>query len=156
MLEGMRVLVIGAGGLLGGRLVESLLTNGAFVIAVDLDVDSMKRRLTALGVKMDGESVSLSRLDVTCEASVVTFFQGLQGIEGAVNCAYPRNSSYGAKFYDVGLDSFNENVSLHLGSAFLVMQQCAKYFEKSKSPLSVVNIASVYGCVMPKFSQEAY
>jgi NAD(P)-dependent dehydrogenase (short-subunit alcohol dehydrogenase family) len=41
---------------------------------------------------------------------------------------------------------------LHLGSAFIFTQQCAAYFNTNKQPFSLVNIASVYGVIAPKFS----
>lgn len=70
---------------------------------------------------------------------------------GAVNCSYPRNKDYGKHFFDVSLQSFNENLSLNLGCAFLFMQQCATYFKKQKNEFSIVNIASIYGVVTPSF-----
>jgi NAD(P)-dependent dehydrogenase (short-subunit alcohol dehydrogenase family) len=41
---------------------------------------------------------------------------------------------------------------LHLGSSFLIMQQCAVYFKNNITPFSLVNIASIYGVVSPDFS----
>ena len=79
------------------------------------------------------------------------FWYQSEGVSGAVNCTYPRTQSYGAKFFDVTIDSFNENVSIHLGSAFLFTQQCAAYFSKEKQPFSLVNISSIYGVIAPKF-----
>jgi NAD(P)-dependent dehydrogenase (short-subunit alcohol dehydrogenase family) len=51
----------------------------------------------------------------------------------------------------VSLEDFNENLSLHLGSSFLFMQQCAAYFVRNKTPFSLVNVSSIYGVVAPKF-----
>ncbi|PSV57051.1 flagellin modification protein A, partial [Photobacterium profundum] len=95
--------------------------------------------------------LSLVPLDVTNEAEVKAFFATQVGITGAVNSTYPRNSTYGAHFFDVSLQSFNENLALHLGSAFLFTQQCAAYFQDKLEPFSLVNISSIYGVVAPKF-----
>ncbi|MNI21023.1 Glucose 1-dehydrogenase B [compost metagenome] len=51
----------------------------------------------------------------------------------------------------MSLASFNENISLHLGSAFLFTQQCASYFKAHETAFSLVNISSIYGVVAPKF-----
>lgn len=152
LLEDKTVLVAGAGGLLGGSLVPSLLKQGAKVIATDIYFEAMCERLSNLGVDVKDEKLSICELDVTKEESVKNFFnQQIENIDGAVNASYPRNKSYGKHFFDVSLESFNENLSLHLGSAFLFSQQCAAYFTLKQKPFSLVNISSIYGVVAPKF-----
>ncbi|KRU96509.1 oxidoreductase [Pseudomonas aeruginosa] len=150
MLNGKRVLISGAGGLLGTRLVERLLSENSIVIAADLDVELLRERLKAIGIS-EHSSLSLEKLDLNDSEEVMFFFNALPCLDGAVNCAYPRNKQYGRKFFDVELKDFNENLSLHLGASFLFMQQCAKFFEKHKTPFSLVNISSVYGVAAPKF-----
>lgn len=151
LLQNKTFLVAGAGGLLGTRLVPAILEQGARVIAADLNIDSMKTRLSSLGVDPTNEKLSLVSLDVTNETSVKSFFSIDLKIDGAVNTTYPRNKAYGSHFFDVTLESFNENLSLHLGSMFLFTQQCAKYFTERQTPFSLVNISSIYGVVAPKF-----
>ena len=151
LLENKIILVAGAGGLLGTRLVAAILEQGGKVIAADISLEAMAERLVSLGLDVENENLTLSRLDITSEESVSQLFDTHGSIDGAVNSTYPRNKTYGAHFFDVSLDSFNENLSLHLGSAFLFTQKCASYFNKHKSPLSLVNISSIYGVVTPKF-----
>ena len=71
-------------------------------------------------------------------------------IDGVINAAYPKNKNYGKKFFDVKLNDFNENVNLHLGGYFLVMQKFAEYFCRQGFG-NIVNISSVYGVTTPKF-----
>lgn len=151
MLDGQKILIAGAGGLLGARLVLSALAQGAKVIAADIHLEAMEKRLAELGGDIRSETLTLATLDVTNEDSVRTFFAQHRGIDGAVNTTYPKNRNYGAHFFDVPLHSFNENLSLHLGSAFLFMQQCAAYFKQHEQPFALVNISSIYGVVAPKF-----
>lgn len=151
LLEGKTILIAGAGGLLGSQLVSAILQQEARVIAVDISLESMERQLTKLGVDISCEKLVLTDLDITNETSVKTFFSELGQVEGAVNATYPRNKTYGNHFFDVSLESFNENITLHLGSTFLFTQQCAAYFKKHNSPFSLVNISSIYGVVAPKF-----
>ena len=150
-LEKQKILIIGAGGLLGAKFVKIALNHGAEVLAVDLNVDLMRDKLKQLQIDLNSSNLRLEHLDITNEQGVKSFFAEQKGLTGAVNCSYPRNKTYGAHFFDVSLESFNENMSMHLGSAFLFTQQCAAYFKEHKTPFSLVNISSIYGVIAPKF-----
>jgi len=150
-LENKNIVVIGAGGLLGSQVVESLLNSGAKVIATDINTDNLLPKLEKMGIGLNDSNLSIQHLDITIEKNVKEFFYPLTNIDGVVNCAYPRNKTYGAHFYDVTLASFNENITLNLGSTFLITQQCAAYFSKYNKAFSLVNISSIYGVVAPKF-----
>lgn len=145
------ILVIGAGGLLGTQVTKHALEQGAKVIAVDLSLNDLQTRLTKEDIDINNSDLSCTSLNITSEEDVINFFESDINITGAVNCTYPRNKAYGAHFFDVKLSDFNENLSLHLGSAFLFTQQCAKYFDLNKKPFSLVNISSIYGVIAPKF-----
>lgn len=151
MLSDKNVLVLGASGLLGTKVIKSLLQHSCKVFAVDLDIERLKDNLKKINVDIESSALSMSCLDVTDELAVKKFFDSLEDISGAVNCTYPRNRNYGSHFFDVTLADFNENLSLHLGSSFLLMQQCAAYFKREEKEFSLVNISSIYGVVAPKF-----
>ncbi|MHA2879089.1 oxidoreductase [Vibrio campbellii] len=151
LLDSKTILIAGAGGLLGTQLVATVLAQGANVIAADLHIESMRERLVQQGVQIDNSALMLTELDITSESSVKALFTQFENIDGAVNATYPRNKTYGAHFYDVTLESFNDNLSLHLGSAFLFTQQCASYFTARQQSFSLVNISSIYGVITPKF-----
>ena len=152
MLNKNRYLVIGGGGLLGSHLVSEILLTGAEVIAVDRDLDLMKKTLVSLSIQLDSPKLNLNSLDITNEAKTKKFFNEIDRIDGAVNCSYPRGENYGAAFFEVSQQDFNHNVALHLGSAFLLMRECASYFNKNKHAFSLVNLASIYGSSAPDFS----
>lgn len=152
LLLNKNILIAGAGGLLGSHLVVKLIEQGASVIAADIDIDTTKELLSDLGIDSNIEAIEFIKLDISSEESVKSLFLNNLKIDGAVNCTYPRNKTYGAHFFDVALDSFNENLSLHLGSAFIFSQQCAAYYLKHKTPFSLVNISSIYGVVAPDFT----
>ncbi|WP_234472440.1 oxidoreductase [Pantoea agglomerans] len=151
LLNNKCILVVGAGGLLGSHLIAAMLAAGAKVIAADINTDLIYQRLNELKVDEKNESLTCASLDVTNEESLKLFFEFHKNIDGAVNATYPRNKAYGAHFFDVKITDFNENVSLHLGSSFLFMQQCASYFKETQRDFSLVNISSVYGVIAPKF-----
>lgn len=152
MLSNKKIVVAGAGGLLGSVLTKYLLEAGARVIATDITCDIIKQRLNNLSFEYSSLPVDFEVLDVTSESCVKNFFNQHNDLSGAVNCSYPRNKNYGKSFFDVNYASFIDNVSLHLGSAFLFSQQSAMYFKNNLSPFSLVNIASIYGVVAPKFN----
>jgi NAD(P)-dependent dehydrogenase (short-subunit alcohol dehydrogenase family) len=145
-------LIIGGGGLLGSHLISTILNQGARVIAIDIDLDQMKQKLSLLDVNLTSTKLSLSAVDVTNEDAVKFFFSQIDHIDGAVNCSYPKSSNYGSSFLNVSQTDFNNNVALHLGSAFLVMRECASYFAKNNHKFSLVNLASIYGSKAPDFS----
>ena len=151
LLSGKKILIAGGGGLLGTKIIKHALLQGAQVIATDINTDLMQEKLINENVDILSGNISLIKLDINNEKEVKTFFSSQEGITGAVNSAYPRNKKYGAHFFDVSLESFNENVALHLGSAFLFTQQCALYFKEESRPFSLVNVSSIYGVVAPKF-----
>ena len=151
LLVGENILVIGAGGLLGTKVVKHALEQGAKVIAVDLSLNNLQMRLSNESIDITNSNLLCSSLDITDEEDVINFFESGIKISGAVNCTYPRNKAYGAHFFDVKLSNFNENLSLHLGSSFLFTQQCAKYFNLHEKAFSLVNISSIYGVITPKF-----
>ena len=151
LLKEQKILIAGAGGLLGAKIVKHALVQGAQVIAADINVDLLCEKLERQQIELDDANLSLVELNVTNETQVKMFFAEQKGITGAVNSTYPRNKTYGAHFFDVSLQSFNENLALHLGSAFLFTQQCASYFKEHQASFSLVNISSIYGVVAPKF-----
>lgn len=150
LLQNKTILVAGAGGLIGAHLVQAILQQSGNVIAADINLEATQKRLAALDVECAHSSVQLQQLDITNEKQVTELFQSIS-IDGAVNATYPRNSTYGANFFDVSLESFNENLNLHLGSMFLFSQQAADYFKKYQKPFSLINFSSIYGVVAPKF-----
>lgn len=152
MLKDKKIVIAGAGGLLGATVTKSILESGGSVVATDVSLDHLKARLSYVGVNLSDAHLTTCELDITHSDGLTQFWQDVDGVTGAVNCTYPRTKTYGAKLFDVTLDSFNENVNIHLGSAFLFSQQCAAYFVKKELPFSLVNISSIYGVIAPKFS----
>lgn len=70
-------------------------------------------------------------------------------LDSIVNCSYPRTPSYGRKLEDVTIESFNENVSLHLGGYFNVMKQFGLYMKEGGGG-SIVSFSSIYGVNAPR------
>ncbi|WP_375083788.1 oxidoreductase [Providencia sp. SKLX074055] len=151
LLADKNILVIGAGGLLGSTLVAELLNQKVKVIAADINLETMNDRLKSININTKNSNIHLLQCNIVDKESIKKVLDSALEIDGAVNTTYPRNNKYGSHFFDVSLESFNENLSLHLGSSFLFTQQCAAYFLRHKKPFSLVNISSIYGVIAPKF-----
>ncbi|MCL9775538.1 oxidoreductase [Vibrio methylphosphonaticus] len=151
LLTKKKIVVVGAGGLLGAQVVKGILKSGGEVIALDINVAAMKERFVSVGIAISEENIHTEELNINDSRMLSEFWENVENVSGAVNCTYPRNATYGGNFFDVTLDSFNENINLHLGSAFLFSQQCAKYFMRNDSSFALVNVSSVYGVIAPKF-----
>jgi NAD(P)-dependent dehydrogenase (short-subunit alcohol dehydrogenase family) len=144
MLKNKIIVIIGANGLLGKEFVKSCLENHAKVVASDIVED--------LGVRV--EDLGYKKCDITDKNSILELIEFAKEkfgkIDAVVNTAYPRNKNYGRKFEDVEYDDFCENVNLHLGGYFLVSQQFAEFF-KTQGYGNIINIASIYGVMPPRF-----
>jgi NAD(P)-dependent dehydrogenase (short-subunit alcohol dehydrogenase family) len=146
------IVIAGAAGLLGKELVSKLIIAGASVLALDRDENSLGSLQKNCPDKSRLRCVVSDISDTNSINQVFALAEREYGVvNGAVNTAYPRNSRYGAKFFDVTYADFCENTALHLGCYFLFMQQCAQYAANRKTPFSLVNIASIYGVIAPRF-----
>tara|TARA_B100001057_G_scaffold218174_1_gene218312 strand:+ start:3099 stop:3875 length:777 start_codon:yes stop_codon:yes gene_type:complete len=150
-LDKKNILIFGATGLIGKVLVKEFLSFGSSVIAVDIDSKALKNQKNIYeNLKYHSLEADITNLD-----SITNIFDYTDNnigiIDAAINLTYPKNNKYGEQFWDVSFDSFSDNVSNHLGGYFLIMQQCAKYSLDNKIPFSLVNFASIYGVIAPKF-----
>jgi len=135
MLQNKVVVVIGSEGFLGKKIVDTLKLNNALVIRSDI-----KHSEKNCDITKKEEIVSL--INYTLEK--------FEKIDCVINTSYPRNENYGKKFEEVEYKDFCENVNLHLGGYFLVMQTFAEFF-KNHGGGNIINIASIYGVMPPRF-----
>lgn len=146
ILKDKIVLLIGGRGLIGRTLTQRILAEGGTVIVtgrgdgVDVDTSFQNVRFKTVDVS-DADSIELA-----INSTVEEFGR----LDAVVNGAWPRNANFGAKFEDVTLANFNENIALHLGGVFLVSQKAAAYFV-NQGRGNIVNFSSIYGVVPPRF-----
>lgn len=153
MLKENVVVVTGGAGLLGRVFVRDILQHGGIAIVADIDIDAARQSVSELPGQYAG-SVYAMQLDITDTASVAALisdaFERFGRIDSVVNNAYPRNSNYGRKLEDVSYEDFCQNLSLHLGGYFLVAQQFGLFF-RSQQKGNIINMASIYGVMAPRF-----
>jgi NAD(P)-dependent dehydrogenase (short-subunit alcohol dehydrogenase family) len=152
-LSDKRIIVVGGAGLLGCRICSAIIEAGGQCIIADISPESAEAAADSIA-KTRGARPSICAVSIIDEQSVDSMIAACSSkfgrIDGLVNAAYPRGKNYGAKFEDVKYADFCENVNLHLGGCFLVSQRILEYFKRNGGG-SLVNIASVYGIVAPRF-----
>lgn len=153
-LDNKVIVVTGGQGLLGKALVRCIATHGGHAIAADINVDCDGLSTEGQSAEMSSGDIGFLQMDITSEGSIRTAIAEIHAkygrIDALVNAAYPRNKHYGRKFEDVSYDDFCMNVSTHVGGYFLTSQQFAAYF-KQQGQGAIVNVASIYGVVPPRF-----
>nr|WP_294900899.1 oxidoreductase [uncultured Pedobacter sp.] len=133
------IVVTGGNGLLGKSIVSNLRKEGAIAISADLSADS---------------EIDIF-LDITCEQSISTTVSQLTAkygrIDGWVNNAYPRTKDWGNKFEEIPVESWKQNVDMHLNGYFMCCKEVLEQMKKQGFG-SLINMSSIYGLVAPDFT----
>lgn len=153
MLAGKIVVIAGGAGLLGRHFSRIVAAQGAAVVVADQDLAAAELVAKEIVSKHVGQGASAA-VDITSEESVAALLSMVVTqfgrVDAVVNAAYPRNQHYGRSLERVTYKDFCENVGLHLGGYFLVSQQFGLYF-KGCGRGNIVNLASIYGTMVPRF-----
>jgi NAD(P)-dependent dehydrogenase (short-subunit alcohol dehydrogenase family) len=154
ILENKLVVITGGSGLMGKEFAKAVVENGGIAIIADMAVRAGEKCIEALKEELKSDKIEFIAVDITskkCINSMIEFLAGKYGrIDALVNNAYPRNKNYGKLLEDVTYKDFCENVSMHLGGYFLTSQQVGLFFRKQGYG-NIINIASIYGVVPPRF-----
>ncbi len=153
MLNSKVVVIVGGAGLLGSQFCAAAGSAGAIVVVADRDTERARAvagDLESKGVMAFSEFIDIT--DTVCVDALIGRVVSANGrIDAVVNAAYPRNANYGRRLEDVTYADFCENLNLHLGGYFLVCQRFTRQF-LSQGSGNIVNLASIYGSVAPRFS----
>lgn len=135
------IVVTGGSGLLGGKIIGVLRDQGAIALSADIKV-------------ADNDTQSI-KVDITSEQSVKDAVASVVAkygkIDGWINNAYPRTSDWGNKFEDIKVESWKQNVDMHMNGYFLCCQVVLEQMKKQTSG-SLINMSSIYGLVGPDFN----
>ena len=123
----------------------------------ELDNDHTHKSISDLTARFGDKLVAVTTditnkdsLNALIEASVKAFGK----VDALLNNAYPRNANYGRRFEQVEYADFAENLGMHAGGYFLASQRFIEYFKKQGHG-NIVNMASIYGVVAPRFDVYA-
>tara|TARA_B100000780_G_C20977565_1_gene390490 strand:- start:77 stop:847 length:771 start_codon:yes stop_codon:yes gene_type:complete len=154
MIDNQIIFIIGGLGLLGKAFSECVVENGGELIIGELETKENIQRFNDLKQELNSNKIQFISFDISSESSVKnafkTLFESHPQVDAVVNASYPRNKNFGNDFLDVDIKDFNENINLHLGGYFLTSQIAIKHFLKQGSG-NLINIASIYGVIAPKF-----
>src|SRR5437868_5854514 len=136
------IIVTGGAGLIGKTVVNGINDNGGLAICADISgIPSYEHNFIG---------------DITSELSVKEMFEEATNkygiIHGLVNSAYPRTSDWGLDFTSIPYASWQKNVDMQLNSCFYINQKFIEKALEQQKPVSIINIASIYGIVGPDFS----
>lgn len=152
-LENKTIVVTGACGLLGKEICRALADLQARVVLADINMEAARQFQVELQSTYGGPVLALP-LDIRSEDSVKQLLYSLQQqsleVDGLVNNAYPRNATYGTAFENIPLESWRENVDMHLNGYFNMSQQTARVMMKQNHGC-IINMASIYGLLGPDF-----
>ncbi len=154
MLKDKVVVVTGGAGLIGQEFIKAVIENGGIAVIADINKTIGNQVKESLSKELDTQRVDFVELDITSKESLqacITYLSNKYSrVDALVNNAYPRNKNYGKHFFDVNYEDFVENTGLNLGGYFLASQQFAGFFKKQGYG-NIINIASIYGVVAPRF-----
>ncbi len=148
------VIVAGAAGLLGKGFCRAIAGAGGTVVIADYDRDAGSSLEASMNDYFKREAALFVHTDITAIDSVKAMIETTVGkfgkVDALVNTAYPRNRHFGKPFEHVTYEDFCDNVNKHLGGYFLVTQQVVRTMMKQGYG-NIVNIASIYGMIAPRF-----
>ena len=146
------ILLTGGCGLAGQKFTKYLGELGHQVIFTDIDTNKGLLLEKELGKSLN---IKFYRLDINDTDEISSLLDDLNNkkitINTLINNAYPKNESYGSSLEEVTTNNFNNNINIHLGGYFNMMQIFSKYFQK-KGEGNVINMSSVYGVIAPRFN----
>ncbi|MFQ5568972.1 MAG: SDR family NAD(P)-dependent oxidoreductase [Rhodothermales bacterium] len=146
-LEGWVVVITGAAGRLGRRMVSRFAEHGATIAAVDVQADAM--------VLPEGARGRAFGVNVTDEAAVQVGFQQIGEAFGRVDALVHTVGAWdGRPFLDTSLDAWNRMVDLNLTSAFLCFREALRLMQGHGGRL--IGIASGQGADRGRAQQGGY
>ena len=146
-LDKKRIVIVGGAGRLGQIFVNELLRTNT-VIVIDM---CNKEAWRKLNIDSHGFIETDINDPITLTNSISEIKRKYGQIDCVINTSYPRNKDYGKSVLDVSLESFNQNINLHLGGYFHVMQRFTQLFIEQGYG-NIINISSIQGISAPKFS----
>ena len=154
MLTDKVVLVTGGAGLLGEQFAKSIIQQNGIAVIADINYDRTVAVKKQLSDKLHTKHIDNVELDITSSKSITNCIKELSGkynkVDALVNSAYPKNANYSYELLNVKYQDFCQNINNHLGGYFLTCQKFIEFFLQQGHG-NIINIASIYGVVAPKF-----
>lgn len=135
-LEAKVIAVTGAGGGMGQVVVENLLAEGAIVIGLDINTDSLS--------SIENENLRIKNINLLEESSIKETFKEIYNefnkLDGLVNAAGIAQA--GKPITDVELSEWHLLMDINATAVFLTNREAVRYMKKTNNG-SIINIGSV-------------
>ncbi len=145
------IIVTGANGIIGLKVCEKALQQGANVSAFDLHSDQLERLKTNYPDRLLIQSCDL-RLRQDIQAGLARTLEKWGSIDGLHNNAAWKGhdlKKFFQPFEDYALDAWQEILSVNLDGVMLVNQIIGSHMANQQGKGAIVHTASVYGIVAP-------
>ncbi len=151
ILEKKTIVLTGANGLLGLNFTKFLISQGARVIALDINLNQLNKNFK------NNNNIIKKKLDVKKEKSWKSLLNFLKKkkikvdvlINGAGFTNNTNSKKYNNNFFELSKKHYNEVMDINLFGSILGCQFIGKEMLKRKKG-SIINIASMYGIKSPK------
>ena len=137
-LTNKKIYVVGGFGIIGSKVVETILSNGAKVVILDIKKSTIHK-----GVNYEKfNCANLNSLEKNF-AKVIKKF-GCPDI--FINCSYPRTKDWNnCSFNKITLKVMKKNLEIHMNSYAWLSKMVAENMKKFNIKGSIVNMNSIYG-----------
>ena len=144
--------IVGGLGLIGSEVSKAMVSASAKTVILDIDSD---RANILLKVLPKNAAVYYESFDCTDLIALDKNFSDVISKHGNpnifINCSYPRTKDWGgsvaSSFEDVSLDSFRENVDIHMNSYAWLAKIAASKMKSNNTGGSIIQFGSTYGYV---------
>jgi NAD(P)-dependent dehydrogenase (short-subunit alcohol dehydrogenase family) len=132
------IIVVGSCGLIGRALCKGL---SKYHNIIEIDLINKKKK-------------KYYKCDIINETEVRFTFDAIirkyKKIDCLINAAYPRKANFSKTFDNLSMEDFSLNLSLNVSSLFGLIKNIYPHFKRNKQG-NILNIASIYGKIQPKF-----
>lgn len=159
-LSGRRIIVTGAGGLLGRSFSKSLGKAGAELHLLDIDSNALAELESSLSSEQ--QAANYYDVDITNSPQITSVIDAVAqsgSINGLINSAaidpkFDLTAASAARnptaFSSYSLENWRQSLDVNLTGMFLTTQAACKHVEQDAAQdCSIVNIASTYGLTGP-------
>lgn len=149
-LENQTAFVMGGLGLIGREVSNAIASAGAKTIVLDLDA----KINSTFDSEMIDRNFDLIYRPFDCsnmeqlEKNFSSLIKEFDSPKIFINCSYPRTKDWGnSSFKRVIINSFRENVDIHMNSYAWLARLAAESMVKAGNGGSIVQLGSIYGVV---------
>ncbi len=139
-LKGSVVYIIGGKGLIGKEITKAISSNNANTIVLDIENDNSNGLDNIVNLNFD-----CSKLE-DIENNFKSIIEDFGCPDIYINCSYPRTEDWSKNtFSDISLQSFRQNIEMHLNSYAWLAKLVADAMVKNKIEGSIIQLGSIYG-----------